>query len=67
VNLFETCIKVSGDKPKKKVKPSPAAMPIMLEVEVPPKPATSIVLHNEKNIIHIEDDTQGRLHFDAFF
>ncbi|KAK1666404.1 hypothetical protein QYE76_054563 [Lolium multiflorum] len=47
--------KVAGNKPqRKKLKPSPASMPITPEVEVPPKPSSSAVL-DPKNVINLDD------------
>ncbi|KAK1618285.1 hypothetical protein QYE76_023802 [Lolium multiflorum] len=49
---------ISGNKPtkdpKKKAKPSPATMPVMPEVEVPPKTSSS-AKPNPKDVINIDD------------
>jgi hypothetical protein len=47
---------VAGNKPqKKKLKPSPASMPITPEVVVPPKPSSSAI-PDPKNVINIDND-----------
>jgi hypothetical protein len=52
------CSKVaSADPQKKKLKPSPATMPIMPEVKVPPKPSSSVILI-QKEVINIDDDAE---------
>ncbi|KAM0851416.1 hypothetical protein ACQ4PT_052436 [Festuca glaucescens] len=48
----------SGEKPKKKAKPSLATMPITPEVEAPSKPAPSTVPTKEKDVIQIDDDAE---------
>jgi hypothetical protein len=53
--LFSLCSKVAGSKPqKKKIKPSPASMPVTPEVEIPPKPSSSTA-QDPKNIINLDD------------
>jgi hypothetical protein len=53
--LFLSCSKIAGNKPqKKKLKPSPASMPITPEVEVPPKPSSSVA-QDPKNVINLDD------------
>jgi hypothetical protein len=46
-------------KPKNKAKPSPASMPIIPEVEVPPKPSSSNVPHKDDEVIHIDDKAKN--------
>jgi hypothetical protein len=53
--LLLSCSKIAGNKPqKKKLKPSPASMPITLEVEIPPKPSSSAV-QDPKNVINLDE------------
>jgi hypothetical protein len=53
--LFLSCRKIAGNKPqKKKLKPSPASMPITPEVEIPPKPSSS-ASQDPKNVINLDD------------
>ncbi|KAK1616520.1 hypothetical protein QYE76_022037 [Lolium multiflorum] len=53
--FFNKPSEVAGSKPqKKKLKPSPASMPITQEVEVPPKPSSSDA-QDPKNVINLDD------------
>ncbi|KAK1660623.1 hypothetical protein QYE76_048782 [Lolium multiflorum] len=53
--FFNKPSKAAGSKPqKKKLKPSPASMPVTPEVEVPPKPSSSTA-QDPKNVINIDD------------
>jgi hypothetical protein len=53
--FFSLRSKIAGSKPqKKKIKPSPASMPVTPEVEVPPKPSSSAA-PDPKNVINLDD------------
>ncbi|KAK1649722.1 hypothetical protein QYE76_067527 [Lolium multiflorum] len=53
--FFLSSGKSSGSKPpKKKAKPSPASMPVIPQVEAPPKPSSSAA-PNPKDVINLDD------------
>jgi hypothetical protein len=55
LTLLFSSSKVARNKPqKKKLKPSPATMPVTPQVEVPPKPSSSAI-PDPKDVINLDD------------